>query len=52
MEGLPELGAEVESRVVLSWCRLDFHACLNARGDEIFKTASRANAACMATRIS
>ena len=39
MDSLQECAAGVESLAVLSRLRLDFHACLTARGDEMFELA-------------
>ncbi len=39
MDSLLEHAADVESLAVLSRFRLDFHACLTARGDELFELA-------------
>jgi DDE superfamily endonuclease len=39
MDSLLERAADVESLAVLSRFRLDFHACLTARGDELFELA-------------
>jgi hypothetical protein len=39
MDSLLEHAADVESLAVLSGFRLDFHACLTARGDELFELA-------------
>ena len=39
MDSLLEHAADVESLPVLSRFRLDFHACLMARGDELFELA-------------
>jgi hypothetical protein len=39
MDSLLEHAADVESLAVLSRFRLEFHACLTARGDELFELA-------------
>jgi hypothetical protein len=39
MDSLLEHAADVESLAVLSRFRVDFHACLTARGDELFELA-------------
>src|SRR5499427_9106328 len=39
MDSLLERAADVESLAVLSRFRLDLHACLTARGDELFELA-------------
>jgi hypothetical protein len=39
MDSLLEHAADVESLAVLSRFRLDFHACLAARADELFELA-------------
>src|SRR5262252_7814814 len=39
MDSLLERAADVESLAVLSRFRLDLHACLAARGDELFELA-------------
>src|SRR5215469_3136529 len=39
MDSLLEHAPDVESLAVLSRFRLDFHSCLTARGDELFKLA-------------
>src|SRR5215469_13600474 len=39
MDSLQDGAADVESLAVLSRFRLDFHACLTARGDEMFELA-------------
>src|SRR5258708_19101194 len=39
MDSLLERAADVESLAALSRFRLDFHACLTARADELFELA-------------
>ncbi len=39
MDGLLDRAADVEFLAVLSRFRLDFHACLTARGDELSELA-------------
>ena len=39
MDSLLEHAADVESLAVLSRFRMDFHACLTGRGDELFELA-------------
>src|SRR4051794_41855097 len=40
MDSLLEHAADVESLAGLSRSRLEFHACLTARGDELFELAA------------